>query len=265
VSKKVQKKNIHIKKWDELADDEKARFTMNGSVQKSDYCCEVTGRFVGAIHEYGSALKNNYWHKNYINELVEKAKKRKTNYYHETDIFLYNCLTFVNYQNFYSLKDKSIAVLGSVEPWYEAICLAYGAAPTTIEYNELYSNHDKINLMTVDEYNKNPIKFDVAISISSFEHDGLGRYGDPIDPDGDLKAMQNVRENILKDNGFLFLSVPIGGDKIVWNAHRIYGPVRWPKLIEGFDIVYSSGFSDAFLSRDMGLSTYQPVVVLKKS
>ena len=27
----------------------------------------------------------------------------------------------------------------------------------------------------------------------SFDHDGLGRYGDPLCPDGDLLAMDNVR------------------------------------------------------------------------
>ena len=29
--------------------------------------------------------------------------------------------------------------------------------------------------MTIAEYDENPMQFDAAISISSFEHDGLGR------------------------------------------------------------------------------------------
>lgn len=33
---------------------------------------------------------------------------------------------------------------------------------------------------------------DFAVSYSSWEHDGLGRYGDPIDPWGDIKAMQRA-------------------------------------------------------------------------
>lgn len=33
---------------------------------------------------------------------------------------------------------------------------------------------------------------DFAFSFSSWEHDGLGRYGDPIDPWGDVKAMQRA-------------------------------------------------------------------------
>ena len=46
----------------------------------------------------------------------------------------------------------------------------------------------------------------------SFDHDGLGRYGDPINPDGDLVAMDTVR-NVVKEGGVLFLTVPIG---IAW-------------------------------------------------
>jgi hypothetical protein len=33
---------------------------------------------------------------------------------------------------------------------------------------------------------------DFAVSYSSWEHDGLGRYGDPVDPWGDVKAMQRA-------------------------------------------------------------------------
>ena len=117
--------------------------------------------------------------------------------------------------------------------------------------------------MTVDEYMINPIEFDFALSISSFEHSGLGRYGDTIDPDGDLKTMKNVGENILKKDGLLFLSVPVGIDKCWFNVHRIYGEIRWPKLIEGFELITSYGLKDNSFKIDTGRNVYQPVVVLK--
>ncbi len=54
------------------------------------------------------------------------------------------------------------------------------------------------------------------------EHIGLGRYGDPIDYDGDLKAIDELKR-ILKPGGNLFFVVPIGCKaKIQYNAHRIY-------------------------------------------
>jgi hypothetical protein len=35
--------------------------------------------------------------------------------------------------------------------------------------------------------------FDLVLSMSSFEHDGLGRYGDPLNPNGDIMAMRSTR------------------------------------------------------------------------
>lgn len=53
------------------------------------------------------------------------------------------------------------------------------------------------------------------------EHVGLGRYGDPIDPDGDLKAV-NELIRVVKPGGSLIFVVPIGKTKMEFNAHRIY-------------------------------------------
>lgn len=54
------------------------------------------------------------------------------------------------------------------------------------------------------------------------EHIGLGRYGDPIDPEGDLKAIVELKRVLAKDGNLLFVT-PIGKEpKIEFNAHRIY-------------------------------------------
>lgn len=54
------------------------------------------------------------------------------------------------------------------------------------------------------------------------EHVGLGRYGDPIDPDGDLKAIAELKRVLAVDGNLIFV-VPVGGvSKIMFNAHRIY-------------------------------------------
>lgn len=53
------------------------------------------------------------------------------------------------------------------------------------------------------------------------EHIGLGRYGDPINPDGDLEAIAEL-QRVIKPEGTLLFVVPIGKPKIVFNAHRIY-------------------------------------------
>lgn len=53
------------------------------------------------------------------------------------------------------------------------------------------------------------------------EHVGLGRYGDQIDPDGDLKAIAQLKR-VLAQGGNLLFVVPIGQPRIMFNAHRIY-------------------------------------------
>lgn len=57
--------------------------------------------------------------------------------------------------------------------------------------------------------------------LHTIEHIGLGRYGDPLDYDGDLKAI-NELIRILAENGDLIIVVPIGKNRIQYNAHRIY-------------------------------------------
>jgi SAM-dependent methyltransferase len=53
------------------------------------------------------------------------------------------------------------------------------------------------------------------------EHVGLGRYGDPLDPDGDLKAMSELRR-VLAPGGQLLIAVPVGRPRVQFNAHRVY-------------------------------------------
>lgn len=54
------------------------------------------------------------------------------------------------------------------------------------------------------------------------EHIGLGRYGDQIDPDGDIKASKELSRVLSKEGSLLFV-VPVGSKgRIEFNAHRIY-------------------------------------------
>jgi SAM-dependent methyltransferase len=53
------------------------------------------------------------------------------------------------------------------------------------------------------------------------EHIGLGRYGDQLDPEGDLKAVAELTR-VLAPGGNLLFVVPVGKPRIQFNAHRIY-------------------------------------------
>ena len=57
--------------------------------------------------------------------------------------------------------------------------------------------------------------------LHSIEHFGLGRYSDEIDPLGHLKGLEQLKR-MVKAGGLLYLSTPIGSERIEFNAHRIF-------------------------------------------
>jgi SAM-dependent methyltransferase len=76
---------------------------------------------------------------------------------------------------------------------------------------------------------------DSVSALHSIEHFGLGRYGDPIDYFGHLKGLNNIYK-ILKTNGKFYFSVPIGNQRIEFNAQRIFS---LPYLLEYFNHKYT--------------------------
>lgn len=59
-------------------------------------------------------------------------------------------------------------------------------------------------------------------SMHVVEHIGLGRYGDPLDPEGDIKAAKEL-SRVLAPGGKLLFVVPMGAEsRIEYHAHRIY-------------------------------------------
>ena len=59
-------------------------------------------------------------------------------------------------------------------------------------------------------------------SMCVIEHIGLGRYGDPLDPNGTEKSLAELKR-IIQPGGDLYLSVPIDDEnRIYFNAHRAF-------------------------------------------
>ncbi len=82
------------------------------------------------------------------------------------------------------------------------------------------------------------------------EHIGLGRYGDPLDPDGDIKAISELKR-VMKPGGDLIIVVPIGKPCIRFNAHRIYEPSRVLEFFDNFNLLEFAVVTDnsQFLKR----------------
>ncbi len=93
--------------------------------------------------------------------------------------------------------------------------------------NLLFLEGDATNLSSIDDNSIESLS-----SLHAVEHFGLGRYGDNIDYYGWEKALKEF-ERVLKKNGVLYLSVPIGNEnKLCFNAHRIFSPKT---IVESFE------------------------------
>ncbi len=72
-------------------------------------------------------------------------------------------------------------------------------------------------------------QIDNAATFSSIEHSGLGRFGDPLSPDGDIEAMRQVH-CMIKPGGLFFVgdlqTTGKEAGKMEWNAHRIFGAIE---------------------------------------
>jgi SAM-dependent methyltransferase len=73
---------------------------------------------------------------------------------------------------------------------------------------------------------------DSASCLHALEHFGLGRYGDPLEINGHIQGLDNLYR-ILKNDGKLYLSIPIGESRIEFNAHRVFSINDLLELFEG--------------------------------
>lgn len=89
------------------------------------------------------------------------------------------------------------------------------------------TGHQNISFIRADLMEKDNTQSNITDSISclhAIEHFGLGRYGDPIDPNGHKKGFNNMLR-MLKPGGIFYISFPIANqNEIHFNAHRVFHP-----------------------------------------
>jgi len=187
--------------------------------------------YLGGAAEKSLWKTGNVWNEDDINEAVAEVEAKTLTGPYGLDET--NEVAESLYQ--VDMKGKSVLVIGSSHPWIEAICLFHGAAKvTTLEYGEIISNHPQIQTETPSTIRKKYLDgtlelFDGIVTHSSVEHSGLGRYGDALNPWGDILAIARGW-CITKPKAFLWIGVPTGFDTVFYNWHRIYGKNRWPLL-----------------------------------
>lgn len=110
----------------------------------------------------------------------------------------------------------------------------YDYRPAELALDNLQSKHgDLLALPFADN------SVESLSCMHTIEHIGLGRYGDPIDPDGDLKAIKEL-VRVLKPGGTLIFVTPVGIPRIEYNAHRIYA---YEQIMEYFADLHLKEFA----------------------
>lgn len=97
-------------------------------------------------------------------------------------------------------------------------------------------------------------KYDSVSCLHTLEHFGLGRYGDNIDPAGHLKGLKNISK-IVNKGGYLYLAVPMGEQRVEFNAHRVFFANTIPELLTNFTLEKFAYVDDAGFPHYPGVDT----------
>lgn len=103
-----------------------------------------------------------------------------------------------------------------------------------------------LSFIQVDCMDMSNIPAETLLSFSSLhavEYFGLGRYGDPINPLGFKKAIMEI-QRVVKSGGGIYFSVPVGVERLEFNAHRIFNPETLIKLFDQCDLIEFSIVDD---------------------
>ena len=228
-------------------------FTMNGfaRIRFDWHYSDTSAEMLNWTYDFYKDLK----------KTVSRAMKEGGNIYYSTDHLIPKI-----FQK-YPILSKTVAVIGSATPLYEAYIDYFKGKPLTIEYRKIKHNIPHLQTYTFDEavkkINKEALKTDCAFCYSSIEHSGLGRYGDYIDPEEDFFTMSLIKK-MVKPGGLLFLQIPVGRDLLLWNGTRIYGPHRLLLLLEGWKLLDSFGYAPKLLNQSEDNST-DSIFVLQNS
>ena len=107
-----------------------------------------------------------------------------------------------------------------------------------VDIRELEKVDEKLNFIQGSildlPYDSNSI---ISLScLHVIEHIGLGRYGDPIDPEGYITAAKEL-SRVLSVDGTLYFSTPTGQENLYFDAHRVFNPNTISAIFHDLDLL----------------------------
>lgn len=164
-----------------------------------------------------------------FNEKNAEGGTMSGHYFHQ-DLYVARLINLANPTKHLDIGSRTDGFVAHVASYREIELMDIRPVKSNVK-NIVFRQADLMELPTdLIEYS------DSISSLHAIEHFGLGRYGDNVDYFGHLKAISNITK-MLKANGHFYFSVPIGPQRIEFNAHRVFS-VKFLKdlLSENFEI-----------------------------
>jgi hypothetical protein len=173
-----------------------------------------------------------------IHDKYEESGQANGHYFHQ-DLFVANRIFSVDPKDHFDVGSRIDGFVAHVASFRKI---------KVIDIRVLNINIENMKFIQADMMLKLPdalIESSDSIScLHTIEHFGLGRYGDPINSNGHIIGFNNLL-TILKPEGILYFSTPIGPQRIEFNAHRVFSlSYLVNKMFKGFVTIKSFSYVD---------------------
>ena len=143
------------------------------------------------------------------------------------------------------IKPRQIHDVGSHRPWLTGVASALPVHTLDVRRPALLALNEVFHQGRAEELPYESDTIECLTSLCSLEHFGLTSYGDEYDPDGDIKAIGEVRR-VLRPGGHLVLTTLCTGRSspfVVFNTRRVYSLSVLYEMSRGFQVKDRSFFS----------------------
>lgn len=137
-------------------------------------------------------------------------------------------------QRIFAARPRRHVDIGSRIDGFVAHVASYRAIEI-MDLRPVASTASNISFLQADAMRPDEVPASICDSLSCLhvlEHFGLGRYGDELDPLGYERGFESL-VRMLEPGGTLYLSVPIGPQKVLFNAHRRFHATTILGLADG--------------------------------